>query len=116
LTVDGSGNVVVADTGNDRVRGIAGGAGASYGKQMTAGDIYTVAGGTPARLIGDGGPGTGARLSLPYGAAVDAAGNLIVADTGDNRIRVIAASTGTFYGQAMTGSHVYTVAGTGTSG
>ncbi len=116
LTVDRSGNVVVADTGNYRVRVVAAGTGAFYGKNMTAGDIYTVAGGTPTGLIGDGGPATAARLSLPYGATLDAAGNLVIADTGDNRIRVVPASTGTFYGQAMTGSHVYTVAGTGSPG
>ena len=90
LTVDGSGNVVVADTGNYRVRVVAAGTGTFYGKQMTAGDIYTVAGGNNTGLIGDGGPATATRLSLPYGATVDAAGNLVIADTGNNRIRVIA--------------------------
>jgi hypothetical protein len=112
LTVDGSGNVVVADTGNDRVRVIAAGTGVFYGKQLTAGDIYTVAGGNPNGLIGSG-LATAARLSLPYGATVDAAGNLIIADPGNNRIRVVAESTGTFYGQTMTAGQIYTVAGTG---
>jgi hypothetical protein len=116
LTVDGSGNVVVADTGNYRVRVIAAGTGAFYGKQLTAGDIYTVAGGNPKGLIGDGGLATAGRLSLPYGAAVDAAGNLVIADTGNYRIRVAAASTGAFYGQAMSAGHIYTVAGVGRRG
>ena len=99
LTVDGSGNVVIADTGNYRVRVVAAGTGTFYGKQMTAGDIYTVAGGNNTGLIGDGGPATATRLSLPYGATVDAAGNLVIADTGNNRIRVIATASGSFYGQ-----------------
>ena len=47
---------------------------------------------------------------------VDAAGNLVIADTGNNRIRVVAASTGTFYGQAMTAGDIYTVAGNGSAG
>ncbi len=100
LTADGSGNVVVADTGNNRVRVIAAGTGTFYGTHMTAGDIYTVAGGSPTGLVGDGGPAAATRLSLPYGVAVDTDGNVVIADTGNNRIRVVAGATGTFYGQA----------------
>jgi hypothetical protein len=44
------------------------------------------------------------------------AGNLVIADHGNNRVRVVAASTGTFYGQAMTAGDIYTVAGNGTGG
>ncbi len=47
---------------------------------------------------------------------MDAAGNLVLADTGNNRIRVVAGVTGTFYGQQMTAGDIYTVAGTGTAG
>jgi hypothetical protein len=107
---------MVADTGNYRVRVIAASTGVFYGEQMTAGDIYTVAGGNPKGLIGDSKPATAARLSLPYGGTVDAAGNLVIADPGDNRIRVIAESAGTFYGQTMTTGQIYTVAGTGIHG
>ena len=48
--------------------------------------------------------------------AVDGHGNLVIDDTHNDRIRVVAASTGTFYGQAMTAGDIYTVAGNGTSG
>ncbi len=62
-------------------------------------------------------PATEASLSeYVSGVAVDHSGNLVIADTGNNRIRVVAASTGTFYGQAMTAGHIYTVAGNGTAG
>jgi len=78
---------------------------------MTAGHVYTVAGGGGSP--GDGGPATSAQLAGPWGTVVDSAGNLVFADTGSGggRIRVVAARTGTFYGQAMTAGDLYTVAG-----
>jgi hypothetical protein len=116
MTVDGAGNLVIADTGNQRVRVVAATTGTFYGQAMTAGDIYTVAGTGAAGFSGDGGPATGAGLFDPYQVAVDGAGNLVVADLGNNRVRVVAASSGTFYGQAMTAGDIYTVAGTGAAG
>jgi hypothetical protein len=89
--------------------------GTFYGRAMTAGDIYTIAGGGTAGL-GDGGPAISATLTDPGDVLVDGAGNLLISDTGDNRVRVVAARTGTFYGQAVTTGDIYTVAGNGTSG
>jgi hypothetical protein len=48
--------------------------------------------------------------------AVDGAGNLVIADAGNSRVRVVAVSSGTFYGQAMTTGDIYTVAGDGQYG
>jgi DNA-binding beta-propeller fold protein YncE len=90
--------------------------GTFYGKAMTAGHIYTVAGDGTAGFSGDGGPATSAELNFPAGTAVDAAGNLLIADAFNGRLRVVAARTGTFYGKAMTAGHIYTVAGDGTAG
>jgi hypothetical protein len=50
---------------------------------------------------GDGGPGTEARLSIPQAVQVDAAGNVLIADALNNRMRAVAAATGTFYGVPM---------------
>jgi hypothetical protein len=47
---------------------------------------------------------------------VDAAGNLVLADADNERVRVVAAGTGTFYGVPMTKGDIYTVAGNGTQG
>jgi hypothetical protein len=116
VAVDGSGNLVIADAGNQRVRVVAATNGTFYGQAMTAGDIYTVAGDGTQGFAGDGAPATGAELNFPYGVAVDGAGNLVIADRGNKRVRVVAASTATFYGQAMTAGDIYTVAGTGTGG
>ena len=90
--------------------------GTSYGQQMTAGDIYTVAGSGGVGFCCDGAPATTAQMIGPFAVATDAAGNTVIADSDNNRIRVVAARTGTFYGQAMTKGDIYTVAGDGKRG
>jgi hypothetical protein len=122
---DHAGNLVIADTANERVRVVAATTGTFYGRAMTKGDIYTVAGNGTFGFAGDGGPATSAEFHNPDSVAVDGAGNIAVADTdsgttqfdmGNNRVRLVAAATGTFYGQAMTAGDIYTVAGNGTPG
>ena len=114
--VGAAGNVLIADGGNNRVRLVAAKSGTFFGRAMTAGHIYTVAGNGTAGFAGDGGPATSAELSFPEGVAADAAGNVLIADVGSDRVRLVAAKSGTFYGQAMTAGHIYTVAGGGTGG
>lgn len=73
--------------------------GTFYGKKMTAGDIYTVAGNGHFGYSGDGGPPTSAEFNFaPPGVqvlggiadvAVTGAGNLIINDTGNNRLRMV---------------------------
>jgi uncharacterized protein YheU (UPF0270 family) len=116
VAVDGTGNLLIADSANNRVRVVAARTGTFYGKAMTAGRIYTVAGNGTKGYSGDGGPAAAAALNLPNGVAVDGTGNLLIADTTNNRIRVVAARTGTFYGKAMTAGHIYTLAGNGQFG
>jgi hypothetical protein len=116
VSVDSAGNVLICDVGNSKVRVVAASTGTFYGQPMTAGDIYAAAGTGGAGFSGDGGPAINARLYQPGAVATDTAGNLLIADSGNNRVRVVAASTGTFYGQAMTAGDIYTVAGTGSAG
>lgn len=94
VAVDASGNLYVVDTDNHRIRRVA-----------TNGVITTVAGTGAAGMGGDGGPATSARLNLPRAVAVDANGNLFIADRGNNRIRKVQAN-GT----------ISTIAGTGVVG
>jgi hypothetical protein len=106
---DAAGNLVI--TTSNRIRVVAVRTGRFYQRAMTIGDIYTVAGNGQTGFSGDGGPARKAKLGGALGIAVDGAGNLVV--TSRDRARVVAVKTGTFYGQAMTASDIYTVAGTG---
>ncbi len=85
IAIDSSGNIYIADTTNSVVRKIAAGTGI----------ITTIAGKVGAGgYNGDGGPAVNASLFYPYGVAVDSSGNVYIADTYDNVIRKITASTG----------------------
>jgi sugar lactone lactonase YvrE len=114
VAVDANGNVLISDTDNQEVRVVAATTGVFYGQAMTAGNIYTIAGDHSAGFGGDGGPANAAELAYPDGVALDSAGNVVVSDGGNGRIRVVAATTGTFYDQAMTAGDIYTIAGGGT--
>jgi subtilase family serine protease len=92
--VDAYGNLFIADTGNNRIR-----------KITLNGIIDTVAGNGTVGFSGDGGPATDASLYSPGGVAVDAAGNLFIADTGNQRIREVG-----------TNGMITTVAGNGFGG
>jgi len=78
VVVDPAGNIYIADTYNNRIRKIS-----------TNGIMSTVAGTGDPAYSGDGGPATAAALNGPFGLALDAAGNLFVADTQNLRIRKI---------------------------
>ena len=69
------------------------------------GDITTIAGnGTPG-YSGDGGPATAAVLNSPEGVAVDASGDLFIADSGNDVIREVNLTTGTITTVAGTWQH-----------
>ena len=93
IALDATGNLYIADTGHNRIRRVS-----------LDGSISTVAGnGSASGALGDGGPATSASLSLPTGIALDAQGNLYIADSGHARIRVVSSGI------------VTTVAGNGTT-
>jgi len=89
VAVDGSGNVVIADTANHRIRRL----------DVATGVVTSIAGtgtadASSAGFGGDGGPATAASLNAPAGVAVDGAGNVLIADTANHRIRRLDAATG----------------------
>ena len=89
IAVDSSNNLFIVDRDNHRVRRI----------DSKTGIITTVAGSGPSgsgkgSFSGDGGPATDATLDVPFGVAVDPAGNIFISDTANRRIRKVDASTG----------------------
>ena len=94
VALDGAGNLFIADRRNHRIR-----------KVDTSGIITTVAGIGSFGFSGDGGPATSASLANPAGVALDAAGNLFIADGSNNRVRKV-----------DTSGIITTVAGNGSSG
>ena len=109
VTVDGSGNLYIADTYNHRIREV----------NVASGIISTVAGtGTIASngaggYSGDGGPAIDAELNYPYAVVFDAAGNMYIPDSVNNRVREVKAAVG---GAITTASIITTYAGNGTAG
>ena len=81
LAVDKSGALYIADGLNNRIRKVSGGV------------ITTVAGNGTAGFTGDNAAATSAELSNPTGVAVDASGNLYIADSGNNVVRKVANGT-----------------------
>ena len=81
VAADSSGNIYIADTDNERIR-----------KVGTSGIITTFAGTGTGGYNGDGIAATAAELGLPTGVAVDAAGDLYIADQSGQRVRKVDAS------------------------
>src|ERR1019366_540184 len=119
VTVDSSGDVIIADAANNRVQEIAKTAATRWGKAMAVNDIYTIAGSPTgaAGTAGDGGVVASALLDYPQ-AVTWSSPNLYIADAVSNRVQEMAGAAGTFWGQAMVSGDMYTVAGSaaGTAG
>lgn len=93
---DTAGNLFITDSNNHVIRRV----------DSKTGVITTVAGTGQFGFSGDGGPATQARLSSPMGTAIDASGNLYIADWGNSVVRRVDAVTGI----------ITTIAGTGSPG
>ncbi len=116
ISIDANGDVAIADTNNQVIRFIPKVTGTYYGQYMTANDVYVVAGNATSGYRGDGGAATSGQLNNPDSVSLDASGDLAIVDTGNNVIRFVPTTTGTYYGQSMTADDIYTIAGNGTAG
>ncbi|MGA2050238.1 MAG: Ig-like domain repeat protein [Terracidiphilus sp.] len=111
VALDGAGNIYIADSANNEVRMVCAGVNSATIALVTcpgAGILVDLAGTGEATGYpkGDNGPASAAILNAPSGLALDGAGNLYIADTGDNVVRKVTAATG----------WISTVAGNGTLG
>ena len=95
IAVDTYGNIYIADCINCRIRKV----------DASTGNISTIAGTGVPGFSGDGGPATDAQVNYPTGVAVESAGTVYIADTGNSRVRKV-----------DTIGNISTIAGTGTSG
>jgi sugar lactone lactonase YvrE len=94
VAVDSAGSLYLADAGNNVVR-----------KRTPDGTLTIVAGNGTAGYVGDGAAATSAELNNPDGVAIDSAGNLYIADSGNNVVRKVAS-----------GGNISTFAGGGSGG
>ncbi|NOS77218.1 MAG: hypothetical protein HOP35_04680 [Nitrospira sp.] len=97
VAVDAQGHLYIADTMNHRVRRV----------DAQTGVITTIAGTGQARFSGDGGPADHAALNEPAALAVDAQGQLYIADQSNNRVRAVDLKTGMIRTVAGMGSAAY---------
>lgn len=89
LASDAAGNLYIAERGRNRVRRVD-----AVTRVITTVAGTGVEGWAGVGFSGDGGPAALAQLAFPRGVAVDSAGDIFIADTGNNRIRKIDVSTG----------------------
>jgi trimeric autotransporter adhesin len=99
ITLDAAGNIYFSDHSNNVVRKIT----------IATGIISTVAGG--GTIVADGGPATACALSQPQALLVDAAGNIYIADYGNNEVRKVDHTTGIISAFAGNGSTTATTDG-----
>jgi len=102
IVIDGEGNLYIADSAHNQIRMVCGRG--TSGTPITtiagtscpggAGYIYSIAGTGDPSYTGDGASASAATLSGPSGVALDGAGNLYIADSNNNVIRMISAATG----------------------
>lgn len=97
-------NLYIADSTNRRVRSVD-----------STGNITTVAG-DGSTAFTDGVSATATGVNRPFDVAVDSAGHMYIATQLGRRVRMVAGSTGTFYGQSMLTGNIYTLHGDGTTG
>ena len=125
VALDSTGNLFIADTDDHTIRVVNNGTAALVlaGVTIAPGAIATIAGNatqcsSASAPCGDGGASTSANLNFPNSVFVDSSENVYIADSGDNRIRVVntsAAST-TIATVTVPAGAIATVAGTGLEG
>jgi DNA-binding beta-propeller fold protein YncE len=116
LAVDSAGDLYIAFGSADRVEELPASNASTFGVPVTAGKLVTIAGTGRPGSSSNGEPAGQVTLDDPTGLAVDASGDLLIADTANCRVLLVAASTGTRFGMPVLRDHSYTLAGNGICG
>jgi len=95
IAIDASGNIYISDSQDNRIRLVT----------KSSGIITTIAGTGTAGYSGDNGAATSAKLNSPFQIVLDPAGDLYIADTNNNAVRLYIAAT----------KNIVTIAGNGTA-
>jgi RHS repeat-associated protein len=113
VRLDSAGDLIISDAGNNRIQEVAAATGSQWGISMTTNDVYTIAGSATGSsgTSGDGGAATSALLNTPFGATTDAAGDLIITDSYNNRIQEVPKTSRVQWATSLTANDIYTVAG-----
>ena len=111
VAVDASGDLFIADTANCRVRVLPAATTTLFGRAVTAGHLSTIAGTGVCGSAGQGGPVAAAQLWNPVAVTVDSAGDLLVADDGDQSVLLAPARAGTYYGTPVGAGDIGVVVG-----
>lgn len=117
IALDRAGDLFIADSADCRLRVLPAADTTLFGQAMTAGRLYTVAGTGVCGTTGQGGPAGQAQLWNPVAVTVDPAGDLLVADSGDQSVLLASAGGGMYYGTAVGAGDIgVVVGGTGSYG
>ena len=122
MALDKDDNIYVADYNSNVIREVAAKSGMQWGRSMTAGNIYTVAG-TGAQCAdppgptacGDGGSAVAATLNGPYAVSVGPDGSLFIGDSNDDAVRIVPkvemSNNPWGYSGVMEANNIYTIVG-----
>ena len=118
VATDSAGDLFIADTANCRVRVVPAATATLFGQAVRAGGLFTVAGTGMCGSSGQGGPLGTAQLWNPVAVALDAGGDLLVADGGDQSVLLAPSGAGgSFYGSTIGAGDIgVVVGGTGSYG
>jgi hypothetical protein len=113
VALDQAGDLFIADTSNCLVREIPADDTTAYGQAMSAHHLYSVVGTGVCGSSGRPGPMGLAQLWNPVAIAVDSAGDLVIADNGDQSVLEAAVRDGSYFGTPINGGDVAVIVGSG---